>query len=126
VVQNAAAATPPDPVARPAKREARLTTALASSELLDSFRTQLRSQSVDIHRHEAENAEQRAVIKSLRVDFARLQAVQQADAQDLVHLASRLLALAQAAGVELDNNTKDLFRRRGWTSTSRKPKAQQQ
>jgi hypothetical protein len=81
---------------------------------------------MDIDSHEAEKAEQRTVIKSLLVDLARLQAIQQADAQDLVHLAGRLLALAQAAGVELDNNTKDLFRRRGWTSASRKPKAQKQ
>lgn len=105
---------------------ARRTAALArSNQAHDALRTQLRSQSADIHQLEAENTEQRAVIKDLRLEFARLQAIQKSDAQDLVHLAGKLLALSQATSVELDNNTKAIFRRRGWTSTARNSEAQQ-
>lgn len=96
---------------------ARLTASLASfKQAQDSLRTQLRSQSADIDQLEAENTEQRAVIKDLRLEVAQLQTVQGVDAQDLVHLAGKLLALTQAVGVELDNNTKAIFRRRGWTA----------
>lgn len=92
----------------------------------DSLRGQLRSQAEDIDRLEAENTEQRDVIRDLRADLARLQNIQQTDSQDLVHLAGRLLALTQTTGVELHNNTKALFRRRGWTATSRNPETQSQ
>lgn len=96
---------------------ARLTASLASSkQAQDSLRRQLRSQSADLDHLEAENTEQRAVITDLRLVVARLQAAQRVDAQDLVHLAGKLLALSQATGVELDNNTKAIFRRRGWTA----------
>jgi TolA-binding protein len=96
---------------------ARLTASLASSkQAQDSLRTQLRSQSADIDKLEAENTEQRAVIKDLRLEVARLQAVQGVDAQDLVHLAGKLLALSKTTGVELDNTTKAIFRHRGWTA----------
>lgn len=70
--------------------------------------------------------EQRAAIKDLRTYLDRLQATQRIDAQDLVHLASRLLALAQATGVEFDNSTKALFRRRGWTAANRNQEAPDQ
>lgn len=99
---------------------ARLTASLASSKhAQDSLRTQLQSQSAGIDQLEAENAEQRAVIKDLRLEVARLQTVQGVDAQDLVHVAGKLLAVTHAVGVELDNSTKQLFRRRGWTATTR-------
>jgi uncharacterized coiled-coil protein SlyX len=87
--------------------------------LLDSLRAQLRLQSVEVDRLEAESAEQHATVKKLRVDLARLETAQTCDAQDLVHLAGRLLALSRAAGVELDPNTKELFRRRGWSRSAR-------
>lgn len=74
----------------------------------------------------AENADQRAVIKSLRVDLDRFQTAHNSDAQDLVRLAGRLLALSQTAGVEIDDTTKAIFRRRGWTSSSRHREAQKQ
>jgi chromosome segregation ATPase len=90
----------------------------------DSLRIQLRSQAEDIDRLEAENTEQREVIKTLRADLARLQNIQQADSHDLVHLAGRLLAVSHATGVELHNSTKALFRRRGWTATNRNPETQ--
>lgn len=116
LVRDEAAATASIPASPRHKTEPRLTAAPAnSSQLLDSLRTQLRAQSVDIDRLEAENSEQRAAMKDLHTDLDRLQAAQRIDAQDLVHLASRLLALAQTAGVEFDNSTKALFRRRGWT-----------
>lgn len=109
------------------RRKARPTAALASSnQLLDTLQTQLRSQSVRIDHLEAENAEQRAVSKTLRLEVARLQIIQRTDAQDLVHLAGKLLTLTQVVGVELDNATKALFRRHGWTATARKNKAQKQ
>lgn len=92
----------------------------------DSLRNQLRSQAEDIDRLEAENAEQRDVIRKLRADLARLQTIQQTDSHDLVHLAGRLLAVSHAAGVELHNSTKALFRRRGWTATKRNPETQSQ
>lgn len=91
---------------------------------LDSVLGQLRSQATDIDRLEAENSDQRAIIKSLRADVARLHTVQLADTKDLLHLAGRLLAHSQATGVELDNATKALFRRRGWASASRKQEGQ--
>lgn len=97
----------------------------AGNQALDSVRGQLRSQATDIDRLEAENADQRTTIRSLRADFVRLHTVQQADAKDLLHLAGWLLAHSQATGVDLDNATKALFRRRGWSSASRNPQAAQ-
>jgi uncharacterized coiled-coil protein SlyX len=107
------------------KARVRLATDLASSQQgQDSLRKQLRAQAVDIDRLEAENAEQRGVIRNLRADLARLQTIQQTDAHDLVHLAGRLLAVSHTTGVELHNSTKALFRRRGWTATKRNPETQ--
>ncbi|MET3718937.1 hypothetical protein [Arthrobacter sp. UYEF21] len=83
---------------------------------MDSVRSQLRSQATDIDRLSAENADQQTIVKNLRTDVARLKAIQQADAQDLIHIAGRLLAIARATGVDLDTTTKSLFRRRGWTA----------
>jgi hypothetical protein len=54
----------------------------------------------------------------------RLQSSQQSDAHDLVHLGGKLLALTQATGVGLPDSTKALFRRRGWTATSRNSETQ--
>ncbi|KQN86529.1 hypothetical protein [Arthrobacter sp. Leaf69] len=107
--------------------EARFSAALAkSSQLLNLLRVQLRSQAVDIDHLAAENAEKRAIIKSLRADIDRHQTDHKSDAQDLVHLAGRLLALSQATGLEIDDTTKAVFRRRGWTSSSRHREAQKQ
>jgi hypothetical protein len=86
---------------------------------LDSFRAQLRLQSADIDDLKAQNAEQHATVSRFHDDLARLQIAQRCDAQDLVHLAGRLLALSRAAGVELDPSTKELFRRRGWSNLRR-------
>lgn len=111
-------------MARHGQPERRLTTALAgSNQRLDSLRAHLRSQAVDVDHLEAENAEQCDVIKSLRADIARLQTSEQTDVQDLLHLAGRLLALSQATGVQLHTSTRALFRRRGWTATSRRAEA---
>lgn len=74
----------------------------------------------------AENADQRALIKNLRADVASLQTAQSTDTQDLVRLAGRLLALSQATGLEIDDTTKAIFRRRGWTSSNRHREAQKQ
>ncbi|MEQ4519287.1 hypothetical protein ABLI39_07995 [Pseudarthrobacter sp. B907] len=105
--------------ANDSRAAARLTASLASSKRAqESLRAQLRSQSADIDQLEAKNTEQRAVVKDLRLEVARLQTNQTTDAQDLVHLAGKLLALSNAAGVELDYNTKAIFRRRGWTAPS--------
>lgn len=97
-----------------------------SSQLLDSLHAQLRSQAVDVDHLAAENADQRAIIKRLRADVASLQAAQRTDAQDLIHLAGRLLSLSQATGLEIDGTTKAIFRRRGWTSSSRHREAKKQ
>ena len=128
------AAATPDPLAKASapgahqdNADARLSAALAKScQLLDSLRVQLRSQATDIDHLAAENADQRALIKNLRADVASLQTAQRTDAQDLVRLAGRLLALAQATGRELDDTTRAIFRRRGWTSSSRHREAQKQ
>ena len=115
------------PVVAHCKSRAKLAAALAGSrQRQESLRNQLRSQAVDIDRLEAENAEQRDVIRTLRADLARLQSIQQTDSHDLVHLAGRLLAVSHAAGVELHSSTKALFRRRGWTATKRNPETQSQ
>ena len=97
-----------------------------SSQLFESLHAQLRSQAVDIDHLAAENADQRALIKNLRADVASLQTAQSTDAQDLVRLAGRLLALSQATGLEIDDTTKAIFRRRGWTSSSRHREAPKQ
>ncbi|WP_426939747.1 hypothetical protein [Pseudarthrobacter sp. S6] len=97
-----------------------------SSQLVDSLRVQLRSQAADIDHLAAESSEERALIKSLRVEVASLQAAQRTDAQDLVRLAGRLLALSQTTGLEIDDTTKAIFRRRGWTSSSRHREASKQ
>jgi hypothetical protein len=81
---------------------------------------------VDIDHLAAENADQRALIKNLRADVASLQTAQSTDTQDLVRLAGRLLALSQATGLEIDDTTKAIFRRRGWTSSNRHREAQKQ
>jgi ABC-type transporter Mla subunit MlaD len=104
-----------------------LSAALAtSSQFLDSLHSQLRSQAVDIDHLAAENADQRALIKRLRVEVATLQAAQRADVEDLIRLAGRLLALSQATGLEIDDTIKAIFRRRGWTSSNRHREAQKQ
>lgn len=109
------------------KASVRLAADLASSRLGEaSTLNQLRAQAVDIDRLEAENAEQREVIRNLRADLARLQSIQQTDSHDLVHLAGRLLAVSHATGVELHSSTKALFRRRGWTATKRNPDSRSQ
>lgn len=95
-----------------------------SSQLVDSLCVQLRSQAVDIDHLAAENAEQRALIKSLRADIERHQTTHKSDTQDLVRLAGKLLALSQATGLEIDDTTKAIFRRRGWTSSSRHREAE--
>ena len=101
-----------------------MSAALAKSgQLLDSLRVQLRSQATDIDHLAAENADQRALIKNLRAYVASLQTAQRTDTQDLVRLAGRLLAFSQATGLEIDNATKAIFRRRGWTSSSRHQEA---
>jgi hypothetical protein len=87
---------------------------------VDSLHAQLRLQAVDIDRLEAEAAEQRATAQNLRQELERLQANQETDAQDLVHVAGKLLALSRAAGVELDPKSKELFRRRGWSNSGRR------
>lgn len=116
VVQDVTVATP-SPERIRSQSSAALTAALADSyRFLDSLGTQLRSQSGDVEHLEAEIADQRAVIKSLRADVVRLHTAQQTDAQDLFHLGGKLLAFSRAAQMELDNTTKKLFRRRGWTS----------
>ncbi|WP_459307715.1 hypothetical protein [Arthrobacter sp. HLT1-21] len=74
---------------------------------------------MDIDHLAAENADQRDVIKSLGVDLDRYQSTHKSDAQDLIRLAGKLLALSQATGLGIDDTTKAIFRRRGWTSSSR-------
>jgi hypothetical protein len=120
-------ATSPTPVARQHDPDARLSAPLTrSSQLLDSLRVQLRSQAVDIDHLAAENTDQRAVIKSLRADLDSHRITHKSDAQDLVRLAGKLLALSQATGLEIDDATKAIFRRRGWTSSNRHREAQKQ
>lgn len=116
-----------EPIENQRKASARLAADLATSRQgQDSLRNQLRSQAEDIDRLEAENTERRDVIRNLRAELARLQNIQQTDSQDLVHLGGKLLALTQATGVDLHTSTKALFRRRGWTATSRNPETQSQ
>lgn len=97
-----------------------------SNQLLESLRVQLRTQAVDIDNLAAENADQRAIIKSFRADIDRHHTAHESDSQDLVCLAGKLLALSQATGLEMDDTTKAVFRRRGWTSSSRHREAQKQ
>lgn len=111
----------------PHNSDARSSAALAKrSKLRDSLQAQLRSQAVEIDHLAAENADQRAVIKNLRVDLDRYQTTHTSDAQDLVRLAGRLLALSQATGLEIDETTKAVFRRRGWTASSHHREAPKQ
>lgn len=93
---------------------------------MESLHAQLRSQAGDIDHLAAENAEQRALIRNLGADVARLHTAERTDTQDLVRLAGRLLALSQATGLEIDDTTKAIFRRRGWTSSGRHREAQKQ
>lgn len=119
--------TKPGPLETRITASVRLASDLASSRRSqDLLRNLLRAQAVDIDRLEAETTEQRAVIRNLRIDVARLQNIQQTDYGDLLHLASRLLAIARATGVELHNSTKALYRRRGWTATKRNKEGRSQ
>ena len=101
--------------------DAKPTVAVAQgSQPLNSLHAQLRLQSVDIDRLEAENEEQRAIEKSLRQELGRLKEGHESDTQDLVLVAGKLLALSRFSGAELDLSTKELFRRRGWSSSARR------
>lgn len=112
--------------ARLGNLEARLTAALAfSGQTQYSLHDRLRSQSATLDHLEAENAEQRATIKSLQTEIGWLKSIQETDARDLIHLANGLLALAQATGANLDNTVKEVFRGRGWINTARKTEAKQ-
>ncbi|MHA7141864.1 hypothetical protein ACX80T_10050 [Arthrobacter sp. Sr33] len=124
-----AAPDPPAKASAPGARQynanTRLSAALATkSQLLDTLNAQLRSQAVDIEHLAAENSDQRAIIKGLRADIDRQQTAHKTDDYDLIRLAGKLLALSQTTGLEIDDTTKAIFRRRGWTSTSRHREAQ--
>ncbi|MGO4857655.1 hypothetical protein AB4074_10130 [Arthrobacter sp. 2MCAF14] len=115
-----------EPAAHLGNPGARLIADLAVSKQNQNFlHAHLRSQSAAVDHLEAENGEQRATIKSLQTEISRLKTSQRADAHDLVHLASRLLALARATGAELDNTVMELFRGHGWMNTARKTGAKQ-
>ena len=107
------------PRARQAGTNATLAAVRARNSPLDSLHAQLRLQAVSIDDLNAANAEQHATVRKLRADLARVQTEEKRDAQDLVHLAGRLLALSRAGGAELDSSTKELFRRRGWSNSRR-------
>ena len=89
-------------------------------QTIDALQTQLRSQSLDLDRVEADNAEQQARVSVLQTELARLKRAQRINVQDLAHVAARLLAVTQAKQVPLDTKTIDILRRRGWISKKRR------
>ncbi|WP_129545592.1 hypothetical protein [Arthrobacter dokdonensis] len=64
-----------------------------------------------------ELAEAKAQTTELRLEVARILHAQNADAQDLMRLAARLLQLTDHLGIPLDRPTADIYRRRGWPTT---------
>ncbi len=80
----------------------------------DALQTALRSQSSEIERLEAQNAEQQDRISFLQVELTRLKRAQRTNIQDLTHVAARLVAISHAQRVALDRATLDILRRRGW------------
>lgn len=90
---------------------------------IDALHTQLRSQSLDLDRLEADNADQQSRIGVLQGEFARLKRAQRTNVQDLAHVAARLVAVTQAKQVPLDTKTIEILRRRGWISNKRRAEA---
>ena len=88
-------------------------------QTIDALQTQLRSQSLDLDRVEADNAEQHARVSVLQAELARLKRAQRINVQDLAHVAARLVAITQAKQVPLDTKTIEILRRRGWISSKR-------
>ncbi|UZX05401.1 hypothetical protein F8G81_09535 [Arthrobacter sp. CDRTa11] len=89
-------------------------------QTIDALQTQLRSQSLDLDRVEADNAEQQARVSVLQAELARLKRAQRINVQDLAHVAARLVAITQAKQVPLDTKTIEILRRRGWISSKRR------
>jgi uncharacterized small protein (DUF1192 family) len=95
-------------------------TANRFQQTVDALQTQLRSQSLDLDRVEADNAEQQARISILQSELARLKRAQRTNVQDLAHVAARLVAVTQAKQVPLDTKTIEILRRRGWIAPKRR------
>lgn len=104
---------------RPATRQRLDAMTKTHQETIDALQTKLRSQSGDIDRLEAENAERQSRISLLQGEVARLKRAQRINVQDLSHVAARLVAMAQAKGLPLDPKTRDILRSRGWIPSER-------
>jgi chromosome segregation ATPase len=89
-------------------------------QTIDALQTQLRSQSLDLDRVEADNAEQQARVSVLQAELAGLKRAQRTNVQDLAHVAARLVAITQAKQVPLDTKTIEILRRRGWIAPKRR------
>ena len=86
---------------------------------VEILQSKLRSQSCEIDRLEAVDSEQRRSNNLLQLEVARLKRAQRTNVQDLAHLASWLVSLANAKGVALDPATLDVLNRRGWHPSKR-------
>jgi hypothetical protein len=113
------ARTPELALERPATRQRLDATIKTHQQTIDALQTKLRSQSGDIDRLEAENAERQSRISLLQGEVARLKRAQRINVQDLAHVAARLVAMAQAKGLPLDPKTRDILRSRGWIPSKR-------
>ncbi|MDQ0821616.1 putative RNase H-like nuclease (RuvC/YqgF family) [Arthrobacter sp. V4I6] len=92
---------------------------------VEMLQSKLRSQSCEVDRLEAENAEQRRSNNLLQSEIARLKRAQRTNVQDLAHIAAWLVSLANAKGVALDSTTLNILDRRGWHPSKRQARAAQ-
>lgn len=81
---------------------------------IGALQTTLQSQSSNLERLPAQHLEQKAHIRLLRKDFARLVCAHRTNAKDLIHIATGLVAVSQATGVSIDPDTFDVLRPHGW------------
>jgi septal ring factor EnvC (AmiA/AmiB activator) len=109
----------PGNVRQPVARQHTATRPFASTTQgrFDALQIALRSQSSELERVEAENAEQQDRITQLQRELAQLKRTQQTNIQDLAHVAAKLVAFSQAKGLVLDRATIAILRRRGWVTS---------
>lgn len=91
---------------------------------IDELQAALRSNSSEIERLKAENADKYHRIGILQSDLETLERVERINIQDLAHVTTKLVAITQAKGVAPDPATIEILRRRGWISSRHQSSAQ--
>lgn len=89
---------------------------LARDRVIDEQRTQLHQLSAKYFDQSSQLAESRAECVELKLEVSRILKTRNADLQDLMQIAVRMLQLTDHLGIPLDRPTAEIFRRRGWNT----------